>query len=102
MATQEKLKTPDPMIATPPDFESGMDYASHITTYNRFLNLTKWFTIHLVFIVVALYFFLFGENPTLGTILLFVGVATFAYGVLRNPKVKQDLQGALSGDPVAK
>jgi hypothetical protein len=52
----------------PPD----MDYAQHQATWNAVMALIKWSIVGLAIIVVALYCFIEGGQPVLGTLLLLV------------------------------
>ena len=50
----------------------GMDYAQHQATWNAVMALIKWSIVGLAIIVVALYCFIEGNQPMLGTLLLLV------------------------------
>ena len=59
-----KPKNADPLIETPAPPMPTMDYEAHNRTYNRFLNLGKWFIVHLLLLILALYFFLIGATAS--------------------------------------
>ncbi len=86
--------SPDPLIKTPEPVETGMDFPAHVKTYNQFMNLTKWFCIHMCALVPALYFFIIAGNATLGTVLLLLAIGLLIFGLFRNPKVRQDVAEA--------
>ena len=48
----------------------AMDYAAHNATYKGFMKLLKWSIIALGLTVVALYFFVIGQQPVVGAVLL--------------------------------
>lgn len=48
----------------------AMDYAQHQATWNNVTALVKWTIVALAVICVALYFFIEGNQPVLGTLLL--------------------------------
>ncbi|HEV7274780.1 MAG TPA: aa3-type cytochrome c oxidase subunit IV [Devosiaceae bacterium] len=52
------------------DIPPAMDYAAHNATYNGFMKLVKWSIIILGITVVALYFFIIGQQPVVGAVLL--------------------------------
>jgi len=62
-------KKPSP-ATTADEIPPAMDYAQHEGTYRAFLQLTKYTVIGLVLILLALYFFIEGQQPVLGTLLL--------------------------------
>jgi hypothetical protein len=99
MATT-KPTSPDPLIEAPPAAVPSMDYASHIGTYNRFLNLLKWFIVHMFFLAPALYFMIVAGNSIAGSILLLLAVVVLVYGLMRNPNVREDIDQAMSVPPV--
>ena len=92
--------SPDPALSPPPP-ASGMDYESHVQTYNRFVHLVKWFMIHMAFVVVALYFFIIEHNGIAGAVVLLAGIAVLLFGLFRNPNVRRDVKGTLAGGPVS-
>ena len=83
--------SPDPLIDTPAPPVSGMDYPAHVETYNRFLNLVKWFIYHMCLLVPALYFLIIGGNMLLGTILVVLAIALLIFGLMRNPHIRDDV-----------
>lgn len=94
MATA-KPASPDPLIETPVQVTSDMDYPAHVRTYNRFINLLQTMIAHLVFLVMALYFYVIGHNPVVGTILLVIAVLVLLFGLFRNPAINRDFNQAL-------
>lgn len=98
-AMARKPKNADPLTETPaPDIPS-MDYEAHNRTYNRFLNLVKWFIIHMLFLVVALYFFIIAGNSMAGLVLLLIAIGVLIYGLLHNPKVRYDAERIVERQP---
>lgn len=94
--SNRKITDVDPLIETPPPAAPGMDYPAHVRTYNRFLNLVKWFIIHLAALVLALYFLIIAGQPVAGTILLLTAIGLLAYGLFRNPDVRHDVEDAVA------
>jgi hypothetical protein len=65
-----------------------MDYAQHQATWNAVTALVKWSIVALLIIMVALYFFIEGSQPVIGTILLLllpVGAVVLAVTRSRTP-----------------
>jgi hypothetical protein len=65
-----------------------MDYAQHEATWNAVTTLVKWSIVALLIIMVALYFFIEGNQPVLGTILLLIlpiGAVVLAVTRARTP-----------------
>ena len=85
-----KPKNADPLIETPAPAIPTMDYEAHTRTYNRFLNMLKWFIVHMLLLMPALYFFIIGGNSIAGSVLLFLAIGVLIYGLLRNPSVRHD------------
>lgn len=73
----------------------AMDYRSHERQYERFLHLTKWFIIHAVFLVPALYFYIIAGSGTAGTILLLAALAALAYGITSTGGIGRDIEAAV-------
>ncbi len=48
----------------------AMDYAQHNGTYEGFVTMVKWGIITMALVVVALYCFIIGHQPVIGTLLL--------------------------------
>jgi hypothetical protein len=48
----------------------AMDYAQHNGTYEAFMQMLKWSIVALLLIVLALYAFIEGGQPVIGTLLL--------------------------------
>lgn len=80
--------TRDDVRTVPP----AMDYASHRRQYRRFLHLTKWFVIHALIMLPALYFFLVGNQPLVGGILLAAAIAALGYGIVSTAGIKKDVE----------
>jgi hypothetical protein len=66
MANTPATTAPQHIEELPP----GMDYAKHQATWNAVMLLIKWSIVALAIIVVALYCFIEGNQPVLGTLLL--------------------------------
>jgi uncharacterized protein (DUF58 family) len=76
-----------------------MDYPAHIQTYNGFMNLLKWFTIHMVLLLVGLYFMIIANNAWTGAFFIVVAIVALVYGLMRNPNMRQDVESAATGGP---
>ena len=65
-------KRPAPTKATRVEEEipPAMDYAAHNATFSGFTQMVKWAIIATLISIVALYFFLIGGQPIVGTVLL--------------------------------
>jgi uncharacterized membrane protein YphA (DoxX/SURF4 family) len=62
----------------------AMDYAQHRATWDGFTNLVKWAVIQLGFIVVGLYFIIFGGAALVGGLLILIGLlAPIGAGMFR-------------------
>lgn len=48
----------------------AMDYPQHEATYEGFMQMLKWGIASMAVVVVALYFFIEGGQPLIGTLLL--------------------------------
>ena len=91
-------KTPDPLVPPQvPDDAPRFDFQSHVRTYNGFLNLLKWFCIHMAILLVGLYFMIIAGDPYTGGVLILAAIAALAYGLMRNPHVRQDVEAAATG-----
>lgn len=80
--------TRDDVRTVPP----AMDYRSHERQYRRFLHLTKWFVIHALVLLPALYFFLVGNQPVAGGTLLAIAVFALGYGIVSTSGIKEDVE----------
>ncbi len=80
-----RKSTPAPAATeTPP----AMDYAQHQATWNAVVSLVKWSIAGILVVLVALYCFIEGNQPILGTILLLVipaGAVALAVTRWRSP-----------------
>lgn len=94
-------KSPDPLV--PPQVPEGpkFDFEAHVRTYNGFLNLLKWFCIHMAILLVGLYFVIIAGDPFVGTFLILLAVAALVYGLVRNPKVRRDVEAAAAGGDIS-
>jgi hypothetical protein len=81
------------------DIPPAMDYASHVRQFHRFIHLVKWFVVHMAFLLAALYFFLIGGQPIIGTVLLAIAVGALGYGILSTPQIARDFGRALEDKP---
>lgn len=70
----------------------AMDYDSHRRQYRRFLHLTKWFVIHALILLPSLYFFLVGNQPLTGGILLAAAIVALGYGIVSTSGIKEDVE----------
>jgi hypothetical protein len=52
------------------EITTTMDYAQHEATWNGFVTMVKWSIVALLIIVLALYAFIQGGQPVIGTLLL--------------------------------
>jgi len=59
-----------PAKAAVEDLPPAMDYAQHNATYEGFMQMIKWGIIAMALIVLALYAFIEGGQPLIGTLLL--------------------------------
>lgn len=82
---------PDDIQTEPP----AMDYRSHQRQYERFLHLTKWFIIHAVFLMPALYFYIIAGQGVAGTIFLLIGLGALAYGIVTTGGIGRDIEAAV-------
>ena len=94
-----KPKNADPLIETPALEIPSMDYVSHTRTYNRFLNLVKWFIVHMLLLILALYSFIIAGNSIAGLVLLFLAIGVLIYGLLHNPRVRHDAERIVERQP---
>jgi hypothetical protein len=93
-----RIDTPSPEIEEVPP---AMDYSSHQRQFYRFVHLMKWFVIHMAFLLPALYFYLIGGEPVVGTVFLALAVGALGYGILSTPSIARDLGRALEHRPEA-
>jgi hypothetical protein len=73
MALEDQMARKTATTPAPQEIETipqGMDYAQHQATWNAVTALVKWSIVALLIIVVALYCFIEGGQPVLGTLLL--------------------------------
>jgi hypothetical protein len=59
-----------PAKAAVEELPPAMDYAQHNATYEGFMQMLKWGIVALLLIVLALYAFIEGGQPLIGTLLL--------------------------------
>lgn|SRR5690606_24512160 len=85
--------TRDDIRTVPP----AMDYRSHERQYKRFVHLTKWFVIHAVILLVALYAFLIAQEAITGTVLLALALAALGYGIFTTSAVREDIKTSIKG-----
>lgn len=78
------------------DFDTPRrDFVSHVRQYNRFLHLLRWFIVHALLVLPALYFFLVGGNAIAGVIFLALAVGALGYGIISTPEVARDVGHAI-------
>ena len=92
-----EIPSPDPFVADNERARVDADFADHLKTYTAFLSLTKWAIIHMIILLVALYFFIIEHNIGLGFLFVFIAVCLMVYGIVRRPSVQKDLVNAASG-----
>jgi hypothetical protein len=78
--------------AVPP----AIDYASHERQFRRLVHLVKWFCIHALILLAALYFFLVVGQAITGVILLVIALGMFGYGIVSTPQIARDLGRAMT------
>jgi hypothetical protein len=67
------------------DIPPAMDYAQHQATWNAFMAMVKWGIVATAIICIALYFFIEGQQPVIGTLLLLlIPVGAVALVVMRS------------------
>lgn len=89
--SDEKPVNVDPLVETVSPEPPQIDYVAHVRTFNRFVNLVKWFCVHMFFVLASLYFLIIAHQPIFGTVLLVVAVLLLVYGITRNPNVNRDM-----------
>lgn len=72
----------------------AMDYVAHERTYRRFLHVARWFVIHMLLLLPALYFLIVGGQPLVGTIFLVLAIIALGWGVISTPEAARDLKQA--------
>ena len=60
-----------------------MDYSEHEKTYNGFLSLTKWGTMHLVVLMIAMAAGFFGGAGFFGALIIFIVLSAAGFYLLR-------------------
>ena len=68
------------------DVPPAMDYAAHNATYSGFMTLLKWTIAALGVTAVALYFFIEGQQPLTGAVLLLLIPVGAAAAVVMNSR----------------
>ncbi len=96
-----KPKSPDPLVLPQVPDGQRFNFEAHVRTNNGFLNLLKWFSIHMANLLVGLYFLIIAGDPYLGGFLIVLAIAALIYGLVRNPKIRQDAQAATAGGEIA-
>jgi hypothetical protein len=81
------------------EMPSAMDYASHERQFRRVMHLVKWFVIHALVMLPALYFLIIGHQPVTGAILMAVAIGALLYGIVSTPAIARDLEKALEHGP---
>jgi hypothetical protein len=81
------------------DIPPAMDFASHERQYYRVVHLVKWFVVHALLLLPALFFMLVGGQPVTGTIFLALALGALGYGVLATPQIARDVDRALEQRP---
>lgn len=92
----------DPAIPSQVPEAPRRDFESHVRTYNGFLNLLKWFVIHIALLLVGLYFIVIADQPAAGWTFIVIAVAALVFGLLQNPKIRQDAKAAATDEATAK
>lgn len=81
------------------DIPPAMDYVGHERTYRRFLHILRWFVIHMLLLLPALYFLVVGGQPLVGTMFLFLAAMALGWGVISTPEAARDLKQAFGLEP---
>ena len=78
------IPSPDPAIPARDIADvPAMDYPAHVRTFNAFIGGVKWFAIHLLILLVALYFLAIANQPNVGLFLVLCAIGLLAFVVLR-------------------
>lgn len=64
----------------------AMDYAAHNATFRGFTQMVKWAIIVSGITMVALYFFVIGQQPVLGAVLLLLIPAAVIAAMVKNTR----------------
>ncbi|HEV7434811.1 aa3-type cytochrome c oxidase subunit IV [Rhizobium halophilum] len=67
----------------PVETGAQMDYAEHEKTYGGFLTLTKWGTMHLVVLMIAMAAGFFGGAGFFGALIIFIVLNAAGFYLLR-------------------
>lgn len=94
-------KSPDPAIPSQVPDGPKFDFDAHVRTYNGFLNLAKWFCIHMAILLVGLYFIIIAGDPYVGGVFVLLAIGALGYGMMSNPKVRQDVEAATAGGKIS-
>ena len=73
-------------------------FASHQRQFDRFLHLTRWFAIHMLLLLLALYCFIVAGATVAGSLFLALSLAALGYGIYSTPQVARDVEAAVSHD----
>lgn len=80
----------------PPQAEMpAMDYREHLRTFSSFTHFVKWSAIHVMVLLLGLYFLVIAGDPVTGMTVIVLAVGAFIWGMLRVPAVEKDAEAAL-------
>lgn len=99
----EQPHSPDPFEPIDDVAESspGLDYASHVRTFNAVVSAAKWFVIHVLILLVSLYCLGIAHQPVLGAFGILCSIVLLIGGLLRRPSVRADLAKGLQASPAS-
>jgi hypothetical protein len=97
------IDTHSPELLIPVEEESspGMDYASHVRTFNTVLGAAEWFVVHVLILLAAVYCFLIIGQPGPGTFLVVCSLGLLVYALLRRPSVRAEVIKGIEAGPAA-
>lgn len=93
--------SPDPLVSTDEGVMPASDYAAHVRTFNAVIAGAKWFVLHVLILLVALYSFAIANKPFAGVLMLLCSIALLVYGMLQRGSVRSDLAQGLAAGPRA-
>jgi hypothetical protein len=69
--------------------------------FNRVLRTAKWFAIHVLIVLVALYSLAIAHQPGVGFVLIAFAIGLLVFGTRRRSSVRKDVSLALEAGPTA-
>lgn len=71
--------------------EAREAFREHEHTYRGFLGMTKWFVVHLILILIGLYFMFIPHNYWMGGLFWLVALVLMGYGTIASAlKTRED------------